>query len=698
MLEKNNRGYAIAATLVIGSILMLLALAMFSFISNQHTGIHAIVNGEIAHFLAEAGISRCVVEVRSSIAKALTASPTNQKLKDLLMTSGQIKDTNITKLLEGNWNKELETFAKEVDKTAAIEVEVWLRSMQPTETNPSLWADPIAKIGYVTIESTGRYKSGRRTIAIKRQISVTNILPGPMAKFTLFLANAGYNAEKKYNIIKNDYKGMITDGPKPLIFYNHATPDTPSAAATGYNFSDSIREEANEALWENRGWIWLGGGKVRLNLSSGAGDLGEIFHFYDVTKPNDFSPIRFVTKENALPEAFTARNKMPWDKTSTIIRSVLYNFNHSFVLEGFHDKSSRMAEKAMYEGGILSKAEEAKYGSHSSILHLFGDARRGYQSRTKVFGNVNAAFIRFASLEVTPQEPDVEDIFKAFAPPPLYLLKSITESNYHNSVDIKEMGNREVGGPLLKTGMLFKSYAEYSQLMSKIVEQPYVNSYNSMQEVYSKANNRYFPPANTILEAEADSPIQLKSDKHLFFNGVPSINNAVTLLASRTHIQVDTIAQFWDQFINENGQLDLNAVVTIKNPENLDLFLPPSHLPQPLKVAGGGVIILEQGNLALRGVLLTSPNEALTIALKAGTSVYFANTLPNHLNIIAPEAELAYGQKLTLFGNLCVKSIYVDKRFQGGNLFYRPETDPISPSFNSFYKVYVNSKDTYWNE
>lgn len=677
---------------------MLLAVAMFSFISNQHAGIHAVVNGEIAHFLAEAGINRCVVEVRSSIASALTPNPTNKKLKELLLANAQIKDTNITRLLEGDWNRELESFAKEVDKTAAIEVEVWLRDLQPTETDAKQWADPIAKRGFVTIEATGRYKSGRRQLAIKRQISVTNLLPASMAKFTMFLADAGYNAENKYNIIKNDYKGMITDGPKPLIFYNHTTPDTPSAAAIGYNFADSIREEASETAWQTRGWIWLGESRVRLNLSSGAGDLGEIFHFYDVTKPNDFSPIRFVTNANDLPEAFKSKVKMPWDRTATIIRSVLYDFNHSFVLEGFHDKSSRKSEKAMYEGDILSSADEKKYGSHSSILHLYGDARKGYQSRTKVFGKVNAAFIRFANLEVSPQEPDVESIYRAFSPPPLYLLRSLTENRYNNSVDIKEMGNRQVGGPLLKTGMLFKDFSEYSQLMSKVVEQPYVYSYNSMQEVYNKTTERQFPPKQNILEPEIDSPIQLKRNEHLFFDGVPSINNALTVLTSRTHIQVDSIAQFWDQFINENGELELNAVVAIKNQDNLDFFLPPSNLPQPLKVAGGGVIILEQGNLALRGVLLSTANEALTVVVKTGTNVYFSNTLPNHVNIIAPEAQLAYGQKFTLFGNLCIKSMYVDKRFQGGNIFFRRETDPINPNFDTFYKVYVNSKDTYWNE
>ncbi|MDD3001986.1 MAG: hypothetical protein PHF29_09555, partial [Candidatus Riflebacteria bacterium] len=122
-----KKGVALVAAISIGSILMLLAVAMFSFISNQHSGINAIVNGEIAHFLAEAGINRCIPEIRNSISSALTTNPSNKKLREILLTPGKLKDTDITKLLGGAWNKELEKFAKETDENAAIEVKVWLR-------------------------------------------------------------------------------------------------------------------------------------------------------------------------------------------------------------------------------------------------------------------------------------------------------------------------------------------------------------------------------------------------------------------------------------------------------------------------------------------------------------------------------------------------------------------------------------------
>lgn len=693
-----KKGVALAVAISIGSILMLLAVAMFSFINNQHLGINAIVNGEIAHFLAEAGINRCIPEIRNSISSALSTNPNNKKLREILLTPGKVKDSDITKLLGGSWNKELEKFAKETDETAAIEVKIWLRELENSETDKKVWADPIARRGFVVIESEGRYKTGKRKIAIKRLINVTNILPGFMSKFTMFLTEAGNNGTKKYNIIKNDYKGMVTDGPKPLILYNHLTPETPSANSDNWNFDEALKSEQNEDIWKNRGWIWIGGDKIRLNLCSGAGDLGEIFHFYDVSKVNDFSPIRFSTPENLLPSSFKNINKIPWDKTASIIRTVSYKFGHSFVLDSFHDRSNRKSSDAMYEGGILSTEELHEHGSKSSVLHLYGDARKGFQSRTKVFGNVYSAFIRFSNLEIEPKEPDVSNIFKSVFPPPLYLLRSIIEKDYSNSIDIKEINQRICGGPMLKTGMLFNNYSEYSSFMSKIIEQPYVYSYNNMQEIYTNKPNRHFPPSKTILSLDTDSNISLRRDNHTFFEGKPSASTALQTIESRVHLEVGNIKEFWDKFLNEDQELDLNAVVRIKNSENLDFAVPPSNLPQPLKVRGGGAILLDQGSIDLRGVLCNSANEALTIASTYGTNIYFSSNLPNHVNIIAPNAELSYSSKFILFGSLCAKNIYVDNRFQGGKIYFRPETAPDSSFSDSFYKVYVSTKDSYWNE
>ena len=378
MKNKNKRnGYAVEASILVGGILILLSVSLFMFITNQHSSLSIIVNGEAAHFIAEAAINRSIVSIRNALSDVF-ANNGQTKLYELL-TQANLPDTNITNLLNDTWNEDLKKFTKEVDSTASVEVSVWLRDFKVTETDKNTWFDPISKKGFVVIEAIGKYKNGKRILSIRRSLDVTNILPGVMGKFTLFVKDSG--AENKYNILRNDYKGTITDGPKPLIIYNHAVPDSPEQI--------SGDDENSPDIWEKRGWIWLGG-KTRLNLCSGAGELGEIFHFYDVSRPNNFTPVSFSTPSSKLPEKFIRGMMIPWDRSSSVLRSIKYFFGHSFVLDGFHDKSSRQSKDAMYEAGILSLSEKNKYGSKSSVLHLYGDARPGYHSRTKIFGDVYA--------------------------------------------------------------------------------------------------------------------------------------------------------------------------------------------------------------------------------------------------------------------------------------------------------------------
>lgn len=690
-----RRGFAIMFAVIIGTVMLVLAAALYTFVGQQHTGIQSIVNGEVAHFLAEAGINSCIGTVRQSLDQSLSDGSSSDKIRKLLLQPGEFEDVCINDLLDAGWNSDLQKFAREVDKDADVRVDVWLKDFSRSETSPGSWNDPVSRKGFLTIESTGSFKSAKRVIVVRREVSVASNIPGFAGKFTLFVSDGARSGEGAFNLIRNDYRGMITDGPRPIIFYNHNIPDNPLEPG---NMGDILKDEKSPAAWENRGWIYIGGRRVRLNLCSGAGDLGEIFHFYDVSNANVFSPVKFLTPAAALPQAFSAPLSLPWDKSSSSVRQVSYRFGHSFVLDGFHDKSSRRETDAMYEGNILATGEKNHYSSKSSILHLYGEARKGYQSRTKVFGQVYSAFPRFASLDVRPEDADVADMFAAVNPPPLYLLPSISESAFNNSIAIEDIMRRSVGGPLLKTGMLFKNYSEYSQLMSRITEMPYVESYNSMQDVCEAKTSRTFPSNAGIIAADSGNEIQIVRDGHVFFKGRPSGNNLLQVLESRVQLEFDSINDFWERFLNESGELELNAIVRIRNARRLDMQIPASGRPQPLIVKGGGMIILDEGNMVLRGITCADATKALTLVLKGSGSVSFASTQPNQVNVVAPSAELSYGSKFDLYGSLCVGSIYADHRFQGGIVRFRNGQDPVSAGYDRYYSIFINPKDSYWNE
>ncbi len=208
-----RNGFAIMFALIIGTIMLILAVALFSFSGHQHSGIQNIVNGEIAHFLAEAGINSCIGTVREAISAGFSGGATPSKLQELLLKPGIIKDICINDLLDDSWNTELKAFSREVDaKEAAISVDVWLRDFKLSETSPGRWNDPAAKEGWLTIEAKGSFKNSQRILTVRRKLKVGSILPGPLSKFTLHASNASRNGESAFNLIRNDYRGTVSDG------------------------------------------------------------------------------------------------------------------------------------------------------------------------------------------------------------------------------------------------------------------------------------------------------------------------------------------------------------------------------------------------------------------------------------------------------------------------------------------------------
>ena len=425
--------------------------------------------------------------------------------------------------------------------------------------------------------------------------------------------------------------------------------------------------------------------------------MGEIFHFYDVSRPNTFSPISFNTPKDMLPSAFSRGLNLQWDKSSQTMRTVHYTFSHGFVLDGFHDKSTMKSTDAMYEGGILSESDKRRYGSKSSALHLYGDARPGYSSRTKIFGNVYSAFIRFANLDIKSTENDVAEMLKSVNPKPIYLLKSLSPQEYDDSLTISEIKKRAVGGPILKLCMLFDGYGEYSQLMSGIIEMPYVSAYNSMQEILDGKKVRNFPPNKTVLEQTELSAIALKGAGGQIYDGIPSGESALSILNDRANASIDSIDEFWSTFLNDKKELELNSIIRIKNSKKETLKIPPETVRPPLKVKGGGAIILENGSVELGGVICETLKEALTVGVCGSGNVRFTSINQNQINVIAPECVLGYSSRIDMLGSLCVKSIFVDDRFQGGRVIFRQGTDPIQCPANAFYKIYLSPRDSYWN-
>ncbi|MFZ2956758.1 MAG: hypothetical protein WA705_07715 [Candidatus Ozemobacteraceae bacterium] len=690
-----RRGFVLILVLAVAVVLLLLGVTLHSFVAQQNTNLHLMANAEVAHFLAEAGISSSLRTVREALAQAGISGAAPSPVTTLLQKPQPLPDTSLMPFLKDTWNEDLKAFSTEVDPTASIRVEVWLRGFKQTETDPAAWVDPGAKIGFLAVEATGEYRGMRRTLSVRRPVRVGSSLPPVVSKFTLHVRDASRGSENRFNLMVNDYDGINGD-PKPLVVLNHATPESPLEPKA---LAIILSEEKEEQIFEKRGWIWLGGGKTRLHLTSGPGGLGEIFHFYEVSNPSTFQAVRFKKAVENLPPAFSSPVPLPWDFLNPA-RTVNYAFGYSYILAGFHDKSGSMDHDAMYLGDVLSPQEKSGFGARSSILHLYGDSRKGFQSRTRVFGRVTAAFPRYASLDVTPQEQDVKDVMAGFrSPPPTYLLPSVTSTAFDQARQIKDIQGRRTGGPILPLGILFQTFDQYRSCMSAVLELPYATSYNSLQELLNPHGIRRFPPTTEILKEDLGQPIEIKRGSETLYKGIIDAPRIVNVAESRVMKEFSDPAEFWKNCIDpETKMLRLNQIVRIVNADKRDLIFPPLDVQPPLKVSGGGMIILEEGNLVLRGIEIQNPTEALSVIAPRATSVRVDTPNPNHLNIYAPQAEFSAGARVDLLGTLAVGGLEANPRSQGGVLRYREAQDPTRQGYFSFYKSCIDDRDTVWHE
>jgi hypothetical protein len=478
--------------LAIGVVLLVLGTTLLHFVGQQNVQIHQLAFSEVAHFLAEAGLSASMRGVRDALVQSGLAGGTPPgPVIDLLLKPTPLPDTSLMSLVQDSWNNDLKDFAAETDSSARIKVEVWFRDFKQTETDPALWVDPVAKEGWLSIESTGEFKGMRRTIRVRRRVKVGGILPPLTSRFTLYVRDAARGDAGRFNLVRNDRGGSVIDLPRPLVIQNHSTPEAPIEPRS---MAEIMTEEKDPQAFQRRGWVWLGGGPVRLHLSAGAGERGEYFQFYEVSNPHTFQPLKFRTPTDQLPAPFHGPVTCFWDKLDEQPRQAPYRFGHLFVLEGFHDRSSRQETDAMYEGDILSSEDKSLFGSRSSLLRLYGEPRPGFQSRTKVFGRVMAAFPRFSMLDITPEEADIADLFARQRPPPVFFLPSMSERSYDPARQIKSFLGGRFGAPVLGVGMLFRDHREYRDVMSGIIELPYNNAYNSIQEIVGGNQDRRFPP------------------------------------------------------------------------------------------------------------------------------------------------------------------------------------------------------------
>ncbi|MBF0543541.1 MAG: hypothetical protein HQM08_03865 [Candidatus Riflebacteria bacterium] len=693
-------GFAIMLVLAISAILLLMGLTTYFFISQENVSLQIITNSEIAHFLAESGIAYSVRSIRESLASAGGENGSAGEIRKLLEKPENLPDTSLMPYLKDTWNADLGKFATEMDPTASIKVEVWFRKFRPTETNKAAWVDPGAKFGYLSVESIGEYRGSRRKIQVYRPVKVGNCLPPVYCRFTLHVKDAGRGEPDRFNLLLNDYDGINVD-PRPVIVYNHDLPDSRLEAKP---LAQILSEEKDEKIFEKRGSIFLGKTPINLHLTSGPGKYGEIFHIYEVSNSNKFKAVRFKKTKEQLPSIFGSPFSWYWDRPDLQpgqpVRTVSYLFDYSFILAGFHDKSGTSQTDAMFLGNILS-LEKPKYGSKSSILHLFGEAEQGKQSRTMVYGNVNLIFPRYSYSDITPQESDVLKMFSEVKdPPPTFLLPALTQSEFETGSRILEdLKKRRFGAPLLPFNRFFQNYDQYKLCMSSVVEVPYNTSYNSIQNILTPEAVLTYPPTRELIKPELSENIKIDRNGQVIYEG--SINPGAFLDVVRARVQQEfsDVDSFWKNCFDKNSNsLKLNRIVRIVNPRKDTFVIPPGTSNSSLQLLDGGMIILENGNVLIKGVETKKTGQILTLIAPEATNVSINSDRPCEMFLVAPKADLSAPGKLDFSGSLAVNFLDIRGNCSGGEIKYRESANPVFNGYFNYYKSWIESTDENWFE
>lgn len=694
-LFNRRSGFTLIYVLSIGVTLLILGTVLFRLVGRHQEEIRHVADAQSAHYLGEAGVGFAVCEVRKAFEEGNAGglSP----LAKRIIESESVPETSIVPLFDPSWNYRLAACAAEVDPSASLEVDAWFTGFKAAETDPAAWNDPVSCRGYLAIRATGSCRGVSRTIEVRRPVYAGSLLPPVSTKFTLRAHNASQGRPERFNTMSNDYDGHHIEGDRPLMLYHHPLPDDPLAP-------QPPQEQEPDNVYASRGWVWLGGGPLRLHLTSGALDTGELFQLYEVAESGKPKVIRFTTPSTLLPPAFSQTRSFPWDRPGSAPERVTeYAFGHDFLLDGFHDRSTSLEHNAMYEGTLFSSEEVTKYGAKASSLHLFGDSRAGFRSRTKVIGNVSMAFLRFGRLDVKPQEPDVEAVFGKVSPPAQYFLPSCPTAGFNPEQTVSEFLARSVGGPVARRSELFPTYEDYSEHMSCIVEFPSAYLYNFMGQIPLPSDQRTYPPSAAPLGYDDGTDLQLRRNDTLLYRGPVKAQASVEVIRDRAMVELATIDEFWERFYRPDEQtLRLETTVRIINSARDPLVFPPSHLSAPLSVEGSGMILLERGNVVCRGNRLPSQYSAVTIAAPEAETVTMEQSDLHQLNILAPKARLVLAIPCRINGSVDVRdTLQTGGAGKGGSIAWREIQDPTretatGPDWRVFIRACVSDTDGSW--
>jgi hypothetical protein len=327
----------------------LFVVTYFTYMRGQARLAHGMLSGEIAYHLAQAGVSAGIAYFSN------TKVPGS--LRRMMVTETPERINGQTEEIRSSDSPVLARLIAEYGGEATLSVELSCAGFVPfytrAESESGIVYGKTEKFGTLRIVSTATCHDARRRVVALKPIKVVNAVPYVVSKFTLFVQEKLPGSTP--NLVATRKLDLRTGEPDranahvPVFFRHH-----------GHGPARSPEEN---------GWVYLGGGDWRLNLTWGETGWGEQFQL--LRRP------WVITQDPAAP-ALAGRY------ASLLMQRGLFS--------GIH------ADNDLFDRFDFARAPEP-VSERSTVLHLYGaPAELGVApeidtSPTYVLGQVHRRFL-----------------------------------------------------------------------------------------------------------------------------------------------------------------------------------------------------------------------------------------------------------------------------------------------------------------
>jgi len=680
MQRHGRRGISLFVVMAVMTLVLPLAITLQYLASQSMRHNRQIFDRQIAAQLTRSAIACAIAQIQENL------SNTSSEMFRLML-SQQLKSGTRIEIDHGPLNA-LAAGLSDV----RLAVEVFLDKIEPLDpdrlSDKTGGFDEAEKKCLLRFKVSGHVGSVSINHTESRKLVVTNLVPGILGKFSFFVKNVDRD-RFAYNTFANNINGWAIDSSGglnsqiPLIFKN------------GGELDEGFSQSSDSESWKKRGYIYLGGGPVSLNLTAGNDEaFGENFHFFKLgvlsTIPGyyDTNPPKFFTPA---PD-FSVRHNQSANQGPEFASSFAYCLKH--VISGFFYQ-----DEEGFDMNRENRLRSLKAGSgksnpmFSSILHLYGT--RSNPSPTLVLGEVYRRYADYTGIVLEATGNDVRDAILA------YLQESNT--GFSDLTPVPKIIQAAANGDL-ETGTkitietpdwqgLFSDFSRYRTHMSQVTEEPYLRSHDFMH--FREEGD--FHPSNSCFASDSMARTQtscellfhssLNRKKPMFSHGSLAAL-PVDFLQSKAVFKVTDDRSLFERFTDEEKNLNIDSVVVVEGSEDSTVEFYPQQ-----KFQKGGIIIVENGNILVRGIRRgMDPDQFLVIVALKGNIEMDLSQGVCEAYLVALNGRVVNrtpAWPVDIQGGLAVSQFPPDTFPKGGRIAFNSSSDPTSLLYPVFYRAFV---------